>query len=97
MAKTYDTTALRITANNLAASAEAVGSTSQKTLAWVRDDAPDQIMGEAASALEERVDEIHRELTACSRELFGIGSLLRRYAMELDEADAKAAAMIEAE
>ncbi len=96
MGKSYDTAALRAIASSLVSTSENVESESKRTLGWICDDAPQQIKGEAAEALTEAADELQQEMIASSRELAELGQVIRNFAWALDQADAKAAALIQA-
>ena len=63
--------------------AENVGNESRRSLLWIRDDVPEHLSGDTADALE------------YSKALDEIGTALKRYAFLLDEADKKAADMIQ--
>ena len=95
MAKTYDTVELRRIASVVQESAEDIAGTSKNTVRRIRDEVPEHLSGEAADALKETADEIEREISSCSTELDEIGLKLKQYAWLLDQADRKAAEMIQ--
>ena len=95
MAKTYDTVELRRIASVVMESAEDIAGTSKNTVRRIRNEVPEHLSGEAADALKEKADEIEREISSCSTELDEIGLQLKQYAWLLDQADRKAAEMIQ--
>ncbi len=95
LAKTYDTVELRRIASVVQESAEDIAGTSKNTVRRIRDEVPEHLSGEAADALKETTDEIEREISSCSTELDEIGLKLKQYAWLLDQADRKAAEMIQ--
>ena len=76
--------------------AEDVERESTRSLLWIRDDLPEHLTGDTADALEEAVADLHQKMTEYSSELDEIGTVLKQYAFLLDQADRKAAEMIQA-
>ncbi len=95
MAKTYDTAELRQSASMILETAENVGKESRRSLLWIRDDVPEHLSGDTADALEDTAADLHEKMTEYSKALDEIGTALKRYAFLLDEADKKAADMIQ--
>lgn len=95
MAKTYDTAEFRQASSMIQETAEDVAKESTRSLFWIKSDIPQHLAGDTASALEETVTDLHQKITEYSKELDDIGIVLKQYALLLDDADKKAAEMIQ--
>lgn len=94
MPKVYDTVSLRQTANRIFESEEELSDSRRQTLYRMMDDVPNQLEGSTAQALQECVTEINSALALCEKDLDKLGSVLRKYAAALEEADQKASETI---
>jgi len=95
VATTYDTVELRRVAALIRESSEEVSKTIRSTTRWMQDDIPEHLSGDTADALVETVGEIHEQLSSLSKETDEIGLKLKRFAYALDQADRRAAEMIQ--
>lgn len=94
MAKTYDTDFLRSTADTIDGAAGSITSAVKATLRWVKEDVPDHLSGAAADAIEAETADLETGLLEYSAALENIGSVLKKYAFLLDQADQKASEQI---
>ena len=96
MAKTYDTVVFRQGASSIESSSEEIATAVGNTLSWILEDMPGQLAGEAAEALGESVTDLKEQPLQYGKSLEETARVLRKYAFSLDEADRKAAEMIQA-
>lgn len=91
----YDTSEIRRAARQVGVAAEDLNSAATRDVANLISALPGNFVGEAATALNEELNDLKSDMLSLSRGLESVMNELLRYAARLDEADREASRWIE--